>query len=238
MQLQDDSDMAIRRVSADTLLAGERAEKYRVQLERAEVFPSAANWRYIIDYGMYTLAPLLMRKYFMAWLCDETDRSDYHTLVLDNMPEYMQAIPRDVALDSVYRDTVTAPDAVMSLIDKAQLFDAPTLTHMLDDCENARFVAECLSFMQPDYTEDDLYSMRLLLDALRNLPELGEMRTQRSIFGSDLRFVCPNGHSNNARTVFCDHCGRDIHGLEEKHYIMIDNFAKRIEILQRLLADI
>lgn len=169
-------------VTADELIAAERAERYRQQLDRPDVYPSAANWDYIIAYRMATLAPLLYRKYLMSCLTDEKIRTDYHELALEKFIPYLGAIDRADALDAVYGDVTSAPDSTLELIDRARLFSAPHLLAVLngagvtgsgsgeddDEHDSVAFVVDCLGTYQPEYNAHDLPAMQALFNAVKN----------------------------------------------------------------------
>ena len=224
-----------RAVAADQLLAGERAMRYMRQLERPEVFPSRANWEYIIENRMGVLAVPLYRKYLMAWLTPEGDRSDYHDLAIEMMPAYVRSIDRGEAVDAVYADVDTASDAALALIIDCQLFDAESIDALLDVAETVPFAADCLEAYQPEYTEADLARMRELLRRFKNLPAIGEVSESRSVFGREVRYICPEGHSNPSNQEFCAQCGENIQGLTEAQVAGIERFEQRVEVLGRLL---
>lgn len=221
-------------VSADALVAAERAERYRRQLARADVFPSAANWDYIIDHAMYPIARELYRKYLVAWVTDQDVRSDYHDLALARFPDYLRAIPREHAVAAVYSDVESSPDATKALIDDVRLFDAPSLMRILG-AGNVVFVADTLLTLQPEYGPKDLQNMASLQHMLDNLPALGEYRESRAIFGSGLRYICPGGHNNPSDTEYCTQCNLNIYGLNPEQSANITAFAARVRLLRSLL---
>lgn len=229
-------DGLISGVTAEEVRAAERAEKYRVQLERPEVFPSPENWDYIMEFGMDTLAGVLMRKFVMSWLTPVDNRSDYHDLCLERFPRYLQAIRRECAVDAVYADIYTAPEAVKFLVHESQLFDAQALLNLLDDPENAPFVCACIDAYQPVYETMDIPAMQRLHEALLQLPALGCVEEQRTFLSRELRYICPNGHANPSDCEFCHTCGLDINGLTEAQATNISRLETRIRLLPGLLA--
>lgn len=222
-------------IDYEALLAAERAEKYRRQLERPEVFPSAENWDYITENAMYILADVLMRKFVVSWMTPESQRSDYHDVALERFAEYLRVIPRECAVDAVYADIHTAPEAVLYLVHEARLFDARALLALLENAENAPFVCDCLDAFQPRYMPADLQAMQRLHRALLDLPDTGEIRESRSIFGREMRYVCANGHSNPADCQFCRTCQIDISGLTPDNVNNISRLETRIRLLPDLL---
>lgn len=234
----DSQDLQIPCVTADQLLAAEREVAYRIQLERTEVFPSEANWAYITEHAMRGLAPLLYDKYMLAWITAPKERSDLHELALTEFPHYLDALPRSVAIKTVFADLESAPEAAIHIVHQCQLFDAPTLNQILGQAATPHLrsmVCAMLDALQPQYTHADMTSMRTLLKKLENLPALGEMREVRAIFGRDLRYICPNGHSNSPRHEHCTSCYLNIEGLTPEDVENIEHYSNRISLLDKML---
>lgn len=224
-----------RIVTADDLIVAERADKYKRQLQRPEVFPTAENWRYITENAMAEIAPELYRKFLVSWLTPQKDRSDFNLLALDSFATYLCAIDRDAALDAVYADTATAPDATLRLITDCRLFDANELLNLLDHGADPGFVALCAEAYQPDYTAEDVQDMLQLLRYFRRMPTRGVIRESRGIFGHETRYICQNGHSGPVDTEFCAQCGLNIFGFTQTQAAAIDRLEKRIRLLSGLL---
>ena len=227
-------------VTADELIAALRAERYRVQLERPNTFPTEQNWQYIISRSMDSIAPQLYKKYLLSWLTDKALRTDFHRMAMKYFPEYLRAIDRRVALSAVYGDIRSCPEATLHIIDECRLFDASYLQEILEDdnaeTDPAPFVADCLSAFQPDYTDSDLQNMRGLYRALTSLAPVGSVHENRGIFGREQRYVCPAGHINPGDTEFCLTCGVNKYGFNEKQAANIEELKQRIKLLERLLA--
>lgn len=223
-------------VTADALIVAERAEKYKRQLQRPEVFPTADNWRYIIDNAMAEVAPELYRKFLMSWLTPVKDRSDFHLLALENFPRYITAIDRDAALDAVYADVDTSREATLHVITECRLFDAVELLNLIDADTDPGYVALCADAYQPDYSADDIQDMQQLLRYFRRIPACGTVREKSGIFGSEKRYICRNGHSNPADTPFCTQCGLNINGFTKTQATALDHLETRIRLLQRLMS--
>ena len=226
-------------VTADALIAAERAERYKVQLDRPDVFPAEQNWEYIIECRMGAIAAHLYRKYLVSWITDPELRTDYHQSALRNFPKYLGVIDRRVAVDTVYSDVTSAPDAALHLIVECRLFDARRLLALLDGDvageDPAPFVVDCMAAYQPEYSAADFSDMNALYKAVRSLAPIGEMREGRTIFGREVRYICPNGHSNPADHEFCDTCGVNQYGLNEEQMQCLDAFKTRLSLLSKML---
>lgn len=225
-------------ISADELLALERSQRYKRQLADADVFPDARNWQYIIDNAMQAIAPELYRKFLLAWLTPESQRSDFHELALERFPDYLAAIPRSLALDTVYSDVTSSPEATLHLVDVCRLFDACRLMDLLDDEVDPRFVAQCLGAYQPEYTTADVRAMAQLVQRMHNLPDQGSIKESHSIFGHDMRYICPNGHSvsvdgrTDTEDIFCPNCDLNIQGLSSDDADAVKSLANRVNLLR------
>ncbi|MDO5396257.1 MAG: hypothetical protein Q4F07_09900 [Bacteroidales bacterium] len=228
-------------ITADALIAAERAERYRIQLERPATFPTEQNWEYIINSRMEAIAPQLYRKYLLSYLTDKELRTDFHQLTLTKFPEYIKAIDRERAVDTIYSDILSAPDATISLIIDCRLFDADKLLSILNndkaETDPAPFVAECMAAYQPEYNDSDLRVMKQLYISMRSLPPIGEIKESRGIFGRENKYICPHGHINNADNEYCDTCGTNIYGFTEKQEATITSFKSRINALEKLLSN-
>lgn len=228
-------------ITADALIAAERAERYKVQLDRPNTFPTEQNWVYIIENRMAAIAPQLYRKYLLSWLTAEDLRTDFHLLALKYFPEYITLIYRPAAIEAVYGDIKSSPEATLALINDCRLFDAPRLLTVLNDddadVDPAPFVADCMAAYQPDYQVADLRDMKALYNAIIQLPPIGEIKESRGIFGRDSRYVCPHGHSNPADVEFCLTCGVDKNGFTETQKANIDAFRARIIILEKMFGN-
>jgi len=210
--------------------------KYRELLTRPEVFPSIENWQYIIDRHMQGLGQGLYRKYLVSWLLNEEQRCEYHITALQMFPEYLKAVDHTYAVETVYSDVDTSPQAASKLIYECELFDSYQICELLDS-QKIDLAISLLDARQPVYDADTVDGMQYLLKKIYALPNIGTYETKKVFFKNEQQYICPNGHSNPSDTIYCLHegCGKDIKGLTEKQHSAINEFSERIEILSDLL---
>lgn len=225
-----------RSVTADELIAAERAERYKIQLQRPDVFPAQTNWQYIIDNRMEMIAPELYRKFLVSWETPDDVRCDYHELAIRHFPEYLGIIDRRMAVATVYSDIQSSPSATIHLITDCRLFDAVQLLRIVKQ-GNVAFAADCLGAMQPEYDESDVRLLENLYSVISTVRPKGEIRDTRMIFGRETRYICPAGHSNPSDVEYCETCGLNIYGLNEDQNNAIEDFRSRISVLSRLLLN-
>lgn len=227
-----------RVVTADTLRDECLKERYRRRLANADVFPTAANWQYFIERGMTGIGPGLYRKYLVSNMMAERDRTQYHQAAIRYFAEYLAAVPREYALEVVYSDTESCPDATVRAIIDARLFDAGRLLELLaGDASRLSMVVDCLAAYQPEYLVSDVYDMLDLLDAVINAKAVGQIVEMRNVFGGVMRYICPNGHTNSVTDDYCQHpdCGLNIYGLTSHQDEVIAEYRERLDILKRML---
>lgn len=223
-------------VTAEELKAECLRRRYAALLEQPDTFPSGHNWAYIIEHRMLGLGPALYRKYLVAAMLREEQRSVLHTTALKHFPEYLRAVDRRHALDTVYGDPSTLPDEFVRLVRNCDLFDAGRLSALLDGgIEVLPSVINCLSAFQPEYSAADLDAMEALLYRLRHLPAHGRIEERRTLLGLRRVYVCPYGHSGVADSEFCSECGSDISGLDEQGHRAVAEYALRCEALRDML---
>lgn len=221
-------------ITAEQLIVAERTVRYGRQLERPEVFPTAENWQYIIDNAMSPLVRQLYRKYMVSTHTPRGERSDFHELCLKNFPQYLKVINREDALEAIYDDMTTAPEASIKLVIECQLFDAERILNLMDDGDVLTAIA-CLEAYQPTYTYADLAPMRHLAHAVQDLAPVGTIKKVRGIFGSEVKYICADGHTNPSGTEFCETCGRDINGLDRTLRATADAYISRVHTLEKML---
>ncbi|MDE6486587.1 MAG: hypothetical protein K2L76_03660 [Muribaculaceae bacterium] len=228
----------IPHVSAEQLRTELLRRRYAELLEQPDVFPSQANWDFITDHALMGIGEGLYRKFLVSAVLPEAERRSPNRIALKEFPRYLRAVPREYAVEVVYDDTVSAPEATRALIEDCELFDARAVAGLVDRGE-APMAAGLLSAFQPAYTLDDLADMRALLRRMRHLPEEGEITDGRGILRRELRYVCPAGHVNASEAEYCTHsgCGLNIYGLTRAQAEAIDAFEARIDALASLLGE-
>ena len=226
-------------VSAEQLRTELLRRRYAELLQQPDVFPSQSNWDFIIDNRLTGIGEGLYRKFLVSAVLPESDRRSPNRIALKEFPKYLRAVPREYAIEVVYDDTVSAPEATRALIEECELFDAVSVEALIARGE-APMAADLLSAFQPQYPVADLEAMRQLLSRLRHLPEEGEMADGCGLLRREIRYICPAGHVNAAEAEFCTHsgCGLNIYGLTQEQEQAVDDFEKRVEALAALLGEI
>lgn len=223
-------------VTAEDIKVEELRLRYLELLERPEVFPTRANWEFISSHRMRGLGHVLYHKYLVALTIGDNDREELHDITIEEFPKYIKSIDREEALDAIFSDLSTVPEASLELIRECELFDANYLINQLD-CEELAVVMDLLDVYQPSYDEADLEAMKELLDRLETLPATGGVTQVNGLFGSSMKYVCPAGHKNTPEAEYCSHpgCGLNCRGLKKADVMKIELFRRRIQALENLL---
>ncbi len=222
-------------VSADQLRAEELRLKYVTLLDDPAVYPTRENWKYIIDNRMEGVGPALFNRYVTALEVDDVDRAELHSIAIEEFPRYLEAVDRDYALSIIYEGGA-GHDICVDLIRRCRLFDANYLVNLID-CGELDLALDVIDVYQPEYTQADLDAMEMLAKCLAGLPDKGSIEDRRGIFGMSSKYICPNGHVNDADAKYCTHsgCGLDIKGLTRRRAEAVDIFRHRLEALRNLI---
>lgn len=224
-------------ITADQLRTEELRLRYLELIDRPDVFPTRANWQFIISHAMLGLGQALYHKYLVARTIPEMDREELHDIAVEQFPLYLRAVPRRYAVEVVYSDFTTDPASTVELIRECQLFDAGGIMTMIN-AGHMTTAMDVLDSYSAEYTADDLMRMQSLLRYFDSLPELGSVEQRRGLLGTSVKYICPRGHVNDGDSTYCGHsgCGLDIHGLNAGQASRIEVLRHRVRALSGLLA--
>lgn len=221
-------------VGADEVRAAILERHYRQLLQQPQVYPTRANWQYIIDHRMGSLGPQLLQRYLVSALTPEADRLEQHRAAVEMFGQWLDAVTFDDAVAAVYSDTSSAPELSAQLITEHQLFSAPHIRRLVKHgC--LEMAVSVIGALKRQYSQADLSDMHSLSYALHHLPELGRITTARVLLRSSEVYVCPQGHVNDADKVYCGTCGQDIHGLTDEDIDAVEAYDEVIAAVEELL---
>lgn len=223
-------------ITAEELRIEEIRLQYLELIDKPDVFPTRKNWDFIIKNAMRGMALPLYRKYLTAITIDDNDREELHDIAIEKFPEYIRMANREEALQAIYSDIVTAPFETQKLLRENCLFDADYLIDLIEAGE-LNFALSVIDCYKPEYTEIDLEAIEELLEIIERLPDVGTIESRNGIFGVSEKYICPDGHVNNADVEFCTHsgCGKDIRGLTSQQEDKVLALSRRFAALKSLL---
>lgn len=222
-------------ISYEALKAEELRLRYTDLLKDATIYPTIANWDYIILNKMEGIGDLLYAKYKSSLSLDEADRHDLHIAALEKFPAYLKAVSCEYASDVVYSH-ISDGDIALNLIRDCNLFSAAHIIDCIEQTHDLR-VLDIIDVYRKEYTNNDYRAMCDLDSLLHSLPKRGFIEDVRGLFGYSSKYICPNGHSNDAGVKYCSHagCGLDIFGITKSQSEAIGRFRSRIIALENLL---
>lgn len=223
-------------ISAEELHVEEVRLRYAALLKDKSVFPTEANWEYIIKHRMEGLGNELLEKYIDAMTIGEVDRVELHNITINRFHDYIDAVSFCYAIDVVYGN-ISNKDISVDLIRRHRLFDAYNLAELID-CGEISLVMDVIDVYKPTYDEDDLDAMQNLLHKIDELPARGYNEMRKGLFGAALKYICPMGHVNDAASTYCTHtgCGLDRRGFTEAQARALDTYRHRVEALKSLFG--
>lgn len=222
-------------ISIEALKAEELRLRYKDLLKDPSIYPTISNWDFIIQNKMEGIGDLLYAKYKSSISIDDADRHDLHNVAVEKFPEYLKAVSCDYASDVVYAH-ISDGNIALNLIRDCNLFSAAHIIDCIEQTHDLR-VLDIIDVYRKEYTDADYRAMYDLNSLLQSLPKRGFIEDVRGLFGYSSKYICPNGHSNDAGVKFCTHsgCGLDIFGVTKSQSEAIERFRARIIALENLL---
>ena len=126
------------------------------------------------------------------------------------------------------------------MIRNCNLFEPKYVIQLLDI--NLNKAIDILVSEKSFYSHDDLKTMQDICNRLDNLPDLGKMTSEKKgVFSKEekLFYYCRNGHKNDSEVIYCEfaHCGENIKGLTKEQVSKINEFKRKVQVLDRLFIN-
>lgn len=222
-------------VGYESLKAEELRLRYSELLRDPSVFPTSANWDYIISNRMEGLGDLLYMKYRTARDIDDADRDELHTVAIEKFPLYLKAVDAGYAAEVLYAHMADG-DIVCDLIRGCRLFSARHISDRIEALGDLS-VLDVIDAYREEYDDAEYQAMRDLDALLGRLPRLGRVENVRGLLGTSLKYICPAGHVNDSSATYCTHsgCGLDACGVTKKQAEAIGRFRHRLVALGNLI---
>lgn len=199
---------------------------------------SDKDWDKILSLNISELITPLLTEYIR--LCYEKSENyaetEYKEKYSKHIYEYISRIPINILKDNLYINLEVAPDVIIPLIEKSNLFDPSEVLKLLKE-GNVAIAISLLSSHKLYYTKDDLNQMMQIITVLDSLPNKGTIENVKGgIFSKkeEEMYICPNGHKNSKDKHFCDNseCGLNIQGLTKQQVAQINQFKKITQYLK------
>ena len=130
---------------------------------------------------------------------------------------------------------VDVSEKYVGMINNCKLFNATQISKLIDNDVNKAI--DILNSTKPYYTLEDINEMRLLCEKFDNLPDVGHKEVSKGgMFSKEKEiFVCQHGHKNDADREFCETCFENIKGIQKRKIDKIDDYKKKVEILEHMI---
>lgn len=151
----------------------------------------------------------------------------------------LRACPRQEVISILYHlyeiNKDDNKEKFLKLLKKCNLFDAFTIQ---DICSrNLHDGIRLLSLKSEYYDAKEISMMNQLCNFFEALPDTGKIESVTTgVFNKkeQEKFICENGHKNDTNKTFCDTCGLNIKGINQKEVNQIETFKERVEILNMM----
>ncbi len=148
-------------------------------------------------------------------------------------------MPYEEACDLVYSEINNNNNisSIKYLIQKTSLFCPSKILELINE-GNYKIAINLLDLDKNEYTRDDCNIMKLIIEKLDNLPDIGSIQIVKGgLLSKDKeKYICPNGHANDLEDEFCVTCGMNIKGLTQEDINIIQDFKKKVETIDNLLG--
>lgn len=126
-------------------------------------------------------------------------------------------------------------DKFFKILNNCNLFNASKIQ---DICSrDLRGGIRLLSLKSEYYDAKEISTMNQLCNFFETLPDTGKIESVTTgVFNKkeQEKFICENGHKNDTNKTFCDTCGLNIKGINQKEVKYIEEFKERVEILNMM----
>lgn len=153
--------------------------------------------------------------------------------------EVLSTYPFEVAGDELYaayEESGYSP-LVCGLISDCGFFDARSV---LEVCRrDVHAGIRLLDAGRASYNRDELGRMKEICAFLDSLPDTGRIEKVKAglLKKEEEMYICQNGHKSKRDSEFCENasCLVNIKGLSPKEVGIVNQFKKRVEIIERIL---
>ena len=193
------------------------------------------DWDFILQNNLTDMAPDLYDRYI-----EILNNPSYYqglTLTTDNFPILLANMTYNDAVNVIYKDYENRYQFALKLIQENRLF-APDKVLELVKKGHPGLAADLLDTDKAEYNKEDVLIMKEIVNVLNNIPDKGSVQTVKAgMLSSKTKdiYVCPNGHHNDVKFLFCTECGLNIKGLTEHQVEMIEKFKIKVDIVNKML---
>lgn len=205
-------------------------------------FPSTSDYETIVSTGITGLENEVYEIYLKSFSSDlfANDKENIQTNCLNILEYFLTKMNYDDACDFCYnkiKDEKTATD-IKTILNKLSLFNPAKILRLIDD-GNYNAAIALLDVEKDEYTRDDCNKMKLIIERLDNLPDIGSIQLVKGGFMSKEKekYICPNGHQNDVDEEFCSNCGKNIKGLTKEDIESIRCFKEKVIAIDELLQN-
>lgn len=200
--------------------------------------PSKSEWGYLLQCPLGEIANFLCQKY-MEYIHEKKDYTEEIELLSQYFADYIKVLAitdRPQAVQAIYQNLPGNLSHLKEIMQEAALFD-PTMILMLINQGYITESIQCLNIPKESYSRDDLQLMQQIVNCYESLPDTGKKEIVKSgiLSKTSEKFICENGHKNEAGTEYCNVCSINIKGLSKRQVYEIDSFKLKVEALSTLL---
>lgn len=148
--------------------------------------------------------------------------------------QYFAKQDRNYLEDLVY-ENLDCRHAV-KIIEQMQLFNPRKIRELFGKMKLDRII-DLIKYDRYMYSREDAEELKKLIEMFDSLPDTGEIKEEKTVFGKKYKFVCEYGHSNDAdKITYCTTCGVNIKGLGKANVKRIEELREISEVLDSIFS--
>ena len=228
--------------SEDSISIAElQLQVFRNKWSKREIddYPTEEDWVFILSHEMPEIADSVYQTYLhcLDVIAQPSAACSKEEQFVKSADEYFSQLDYDSLVSIVYPHYNENPKTAKDFILKYRLFNAEEINKLLhsDSFHKAIYL---LSSEKDEYTIKDVHVMKDIISFIDNLPDKGKIEEVKGglLSSNKLKYICPNGHKNNAESEFCSDflCGLNIKGLVKEQVDCINALKERTEALVQL----
>lgn len=223
-----------------SLLNNETNKRIIIDQFTNNILPNREQWQYLLNNPMLELNNNIFNAYLESFKLSENNITEGYLLIKENITNYFKLFDSKELSDLLYDNISKSPARIWNLINELKLFSPKKVIELIESGQT-KIAIDFLKIDKNYYTKQDLGPMKIIVDFLNDLKDIGKIEIKKVNFllREEEKYICPNNHINNIEDKFCKDpsCGLNIKGLTRTQDQIIREFKIKTASLESLLQN-
>jgi len=221
---------------SNDVLTNELIKKQIIIKAQNDSLLTQEEWYFLQQNPILNISEKLLTNFLRVYGNTIPKESDNGKILINNITNYFGILENEESINILYEKLIENPIEIFDLIKINNLFSPSKVLSLLEKGE-VRAAISCLEINKENYSTNDLSQMSEIIKHLDSLENRGNIKSSKSLLGKDVeKYICPNGHSNNVESEFCEShgCYMNIKGLQREQVEKIKDFKDKVDTLSSL----